>query len=117
MDWQALKLSLLLGLWTVAVLIPAGILLARIIAWRRFPGRNFLQTLLALPLLLPPTVLGFYLLIFMGNRSALGRSYESVRRSPGVFVSGFATSLSYIQYPFCHSAHATGLRIDFNLYT
>lgn len=85
MDWQALKLSLLLGLWTVAVLIPAGILLARIIAWRRFPGRNILQTLLALPLLLPPTVLGFYLLIFMGNRSALGRSYETLFGDPLVF--------------------------------
>jgi molybdate transport system permease protein len=85
MDWQALKLSLLLGLWTIAVLIPLGIWLARLIAWRRFPGRNFLQTLLALPLVLPPTVLGFYLLMLMGNRSVLGRSFESLFDEPLVF--------------------------------
>lgn len=85
MDWQALNLSLLLGLWTVAVLIPAGIMLARIIAWRRFIGRNFLQTLLALPLILPPTVLGFYLLTILGNRSVIGRSYESLFGEPLVF--------------------------------
>ncbi len=85
MDWQALKLSLMLGLWTVAILVPAGILLARMIAWRRFIGRNFLQTLLALPLLLPPTVLGFYLLTILGNQSIVGRSYESLFGEPLVF--------------------------------
>ena len=85
MDWQSLELSLWLGAWTVVVLIPLGILLARQLAWRRFPGRNFLQTLLALPLLLPPTVLGFYLLVLMGNRSWLGRSYESIFGEPLVF--------------------------------
>ena len=85
MDWQSLELSLLLGFWTVIVLIPLGILLARILAWRRFPGRNFLQTLLALPLLLPPTVLGFYLLLLMGNQSFIGRTYESVFSEPLVF--------------------------------
>lgn len=85
MDWQALKLSLYLGLWTVLILIPAGILLSRIIAWRRFPGRSMLQTLLALPLLLPPTVLGFYLLSLMGNRSPIGRAYEAIFDGPLVF--------------------------------
>jgi molybdate transport system permease protein len=85
MDWQALKLSFLLGLWTVAILIPTGVILARIIAWRRFFGRNFLQTLLALPLLLPPTVLGFYLLVLMGNKSIVGQLYESLFGGPLVF--------------------------------
>jgi molybdate transport system permease protein len=85
MDWQALNLSLFLGLWTVVILIPTGIFLARIIAWRRFVGRNFLQALLALPLLLPPTVLGFYLLVILGNRSVIGRSYETLFGNSLVF--------------------------------
>lgn len=85
MDWLALKLSLSLGLWTVLILIPAGILLSRIIAWHRFPGRSVLQTLLALPLLLPPTVLGFYLLVIMGNQSIIGRTYEAIFDGPLVF--------------------------------
>ncbi len=85
MDWQALKLSLALGLCTVIVLVPAGILLSRLIAWHRFPGRSAVQTLLALPLLLPPTVLGFYLLSFMGNQSLIGRTYQALFDGPLVF--------------------------------
>jgi molybdate transport system permease protein len=101
MDWQALKLSLLLGLWTVALLIPASIFLARILAWRRFMGRNFLQTLLALPLLLPPTVLGFYLLVIMGNQSIIGRIYDSVFDEPLVFsFQGLVLASLIFNIPF-----------------
>lgn len=85
MDWPALNLSLLLGLYTCIILIPVGIVLARAIAWHRFFGRNMLQALLALPLLLPPTVLGFYLLMAMGNRSWVGRSYQEWFGSSLVF--------------------------------
>lgn len=101
MDWQALNLSFLLGLWTIAILIPAGIFLARIIAWRRFIGRNFLQTLLALPLLLPPTVLGFYLLVLMGNRSIIGQTYESLFDGPLVFsFQGLVLASLIFNIPF-----------------
>ena len=85
MDWQALTLSLSLGLYTCAVLIPAAILTARILAWRRFPGKNLLQAMLALPLLLPPTVLGFYLLLALGDQSPLGKTYEVLFGQPLVF--------------------------------
>jgi molybdate transport system permease protein len=77
-DWQAFNLSFSLAFYTCIILIPVGILVARTIAWRRFPGRNILQALLALPLILPPTVLGFYLLAMMGNRSPIGQSYEAL---------------------------------------
>jgi molybdate transport system permease protein len=101
MDWQALNLSFLLGLWTVAILIPAGVFLARIIAWRRFIGRNFLQTLLALPLLLPPTVLGFYLLVLMGNKSIIGQTYESLFGGPLVFsFQGLVIASLIFNIPF-----------------
>lgn len=85
MDWQALNLSLLLGLFTSLILIPASILIARNIAWKKFRGRNVLQATLALPLILPPTVLGFYLLLAFGNRSPLGRGYEALFGEPLVF--------------------------------
>jgi molybdate transport system permease protein len=101
MDWPALKLSLLLGLWTVAILIPLGVFLGRIIAWRRFAGRNFLQTLLALPLILPPTVLGFYLLVLMGNNSIIGRTYESLFGGPLVFsFQGLVIASLIFNIPF-----------------
>ncbi len=78
MDWPALKLSLLLGVFTAMILLPAAILLARKLAWSRFFARNLVQALIALPLLLPPTVLGFYLLLLLGNQSPIGRSYAGV---------------------------------------
>lgn len=78
MDWQALYLSLLLGLWTAIILIPITLLIARMLAWHRFTGRSMLQALLALPLLLPPTVLGFYLLTAVGNNSAIGKLYSAL---------------------------------------
>ena len=85
MDWQALKLSFSLAFYTCIILIPAGIWIARVIAWRRFAGRNLIQALLALPLILPPTVMGFYLLSVMGSRSPIGQGYESMFGSSLVF--------------------------------
>ena len=85
MDWQALKLSFSLAFYTCIILIPAGIWIARTIAWRRFAGRNLIQALLALPLILPPTVMGFYLLSVMGSRSPIGQGYESMFGSSLVF--------------------------------
>ena len=85
MDWQAFTLSVQLGLCTALILIPLAIVVARLLAWRRFPGRHLLQALLALPLLLPPTVLGFYLLATLGNRSFIGRGYEALFGGPLIF--------------------------------
>ena len=69
---------MLLGLWTAAILIPITVLIARALAWNRFTGRSMVQALLALPLLLPPTVLGFYLLTAVGNNSTVGRLYTEL---------------------------------------
>jgi len=85
MDWEALSLSLRLGAWTTVILIPSGILLARVLAWRRFPGRGAVEALVALPLVLPPTVLGYYLLAAFGGGSAFGRGYQALFGSPLAF--------------------------------
>ena len=77
MDWKALTLSLELAAWTMAVLLPAGIALARFLAWRRFRGKALLEGLLALPLVLPPTVLGYYLLVGLGAASPVGQAFQS----------------------------------------
>jgi molybdate transport system permease protein len=77
MDWKAFTLSLQLAAWTMAVLLPAGIALARFLAWRRFRGKALLEGLLALPLVLPPTVLGYYLLVSLGAASPVGQAFQS----------------------------------------
>ena len=68
----------MLGLWTAVILIPITVLIARALAWHTFTGRSMVQALLALPLLLPPTVLGFYLLTAVGNNSTVGRLYTEL---------------------------------------
>jgi len=72
MDWQALTLSVKLSLVTLLFLLPIGILLGRWLAYRQFWGKSLLQTLLALPLVLPPTVLGYYLLVAFSPNQGLG---------------------------------------------
>lgn len=76
MDWPAFLLSLKLGALTLLVLLPIGIVLGRALAWKRFPGKALVEGLLALPLVMPPTVLGFYLLVSLGRDSIVGQSFE-----------------------------------------
>lgn len=78
MDWPALLLSFKLSLWTLLLLMPLGVLLGRWLAWSEFKGRTLLQAVLALPLVLPPTVLGFYLLSIFSQSSATGAWYQSI---------------------------------------
>ena len=72
MDWQAARVSLLLAVCTAALLLPIGVWLARWLATTAWRGRPVVEALLMLPLLLPPTVIGFYLLITLGQGSAFG---------------------------------------------
>ena len=75
MDWQAIWLSVRLSICTTAILLAVGIPLA---AWVAFSGRRWkflVEAVVALPLVLPPTVLGFYILLAIGPRSPLGALY------------------------------------------
>jgi molybdate transport system permease protein len=72
MDWQAARVSLLLAVLTASLLLPAGVALARWLALTSWPGKPLAEALLMLPLLLPPTVMGFYILATFGQGSALG---------------------------------------------
>ena len=59
-------------------LLPVGIWAGRNLAYRQFYGKSMVQAMLAIPLVLPPTVLGFYLLMSMGGSASLGRFLESI---------------------------------------
>lgn len=85
MDWSAFRLSALLAILTVVVLLPVGATLARALAYSRLRGKAVLEAALALPLVLPPTVLGYYLLVVMGSRSTLGGAYEQLTGHPLAF--------------------------------
>jgi molybdate transport system permease protein len=72
MDWSALQVSLTLAVLTTLVLLPVGLALARWLAVTAWAGRPVVEALLLLPLLLPPTVIGFYFLVAFGQGSPLG---------------------------------------------
>ncbi len=76
MDWEALWLTLRLALLTVLVLTPFAILAGRWLALATMRGKPVVEAMLALPLVLPPTVLGFYLLVAFGSGSWLGQTYQ-----------------------------------------
>jgi molybdate transport system permease protein len=72
MDWQAARVSLLLAVLTAVLLLPPGIAVARWLAFSSWRGKPLAEACLMLPLLLPPTVIGFYLLMALGQGSLLG---------------------------------------------
>ncbi|TGN49210.1 molybdate ABC transporter permease subunit [Paracoccus liaowanqingii] len=78
MDWTALSLSLRLAGWTVAILLPVSIFAGRALAYHRFRGKRLVEALIMLPLVLPPTVFGFYLLTAFGGASPLGQLWSQV---------------------------------------
>src|SRR5258708_1898963 len=85
MDWSAIALSLRLATATTLILLVVGLPLAGWLALSRRRGRWAVDALVALPLVLPPTVLGFYVLVALGPRSPIGRAYEAITGSAIVF--------------------------------
>jgi|SRR5688572_7661236 len=77
MDWTALRVSLWLGAGTIVILLPFGVWFGRLLAIRDFRGKLLIEALVTVPLVLPPTVLGFYLLVTFGARSPLGQAFQA----------------------------------------
>jgi molybdate transport system permease protein len=101
MDWPAFLLSLRLGALTVLILLPIGIVVGRWLAFGRFKGRSVVEALLALPLVLPPTVIGYYLLVTFGGSTALGRNWQAVFGHTLVFsFEGLLLASLLINLPF-----------------
>src|SRR5437773_2357390 len=72
--WLSLRVALTATALTLVIGIPVALLLAR----RRFPGKNVLEAAVVLPLVLPPTVLGYYLLLVIGSRGPVGRALAAL---------------------------------------
>ena len=87
-DWFPIRLSFAVATAATLIALVAGSGLAWLLARKRFPGRNLIDALVTLPLVLPPTVLGYYLLVVLGTRSMLAGfsiatlAFDSRSRSP-----------------------------------
>lgn len=85
-DWFPLWLSLRVAALATLFVLIVGTFLAFVLSHRKFRGKNVLDALITLPLVLPPTVLGYYLLVLLGRPSPFGRFYEYVTGQPLVFT-------------------------------
>ncbi len=86
MEWEAIELSLRLAAATTAILLPLAVPLAAWIAFARNRVTVVVEAIVALPLVLPPTVLGFYVLTALGTRSPLGRWWQELTGSTLAFT-------------------------------
>jgi molybdate transport system permease protein len=101
LDWTALWLSLQLAGWTIVVLLPISVLGGRLLAYRRFGGKGLVEALVMLPLILPPTVFGFYLLVAFGRRSPIGALWQELSGQPLVFsFEGLVAASILFNLPF-----------------
>lgn len=78
MTWDPLWLSYKVALLATLIALVVGVGLATLLARPRLPGRELIDALLTIPLVLPPTVIGFYLLTALGKKSFLGSGFEDV---------------------------------------
>ena len=106
MDWSAIGLSLRLATATTLILLVVGLPLGGWLALSNRRGRWAVDALVALPLVLPPPVLGFYVLVALGPRSPIGRAYEALTGSAivfsfeGLLVASVLYSLPFAVQPF-----------------
>lgn len=85
-DWFPLFLSLRVAAIATVLVVAVGTALAYLLSHRNFPGKNLLDSVITLPLVLPPTVLGYYLLVLVARSSPIGRFYEMLFGQPLVFT-------------------------------
>jgi molybdate transport system permease protein len=109
MDWQAFWLTIRLAVLVAAVLVIIGLPVAYWITYSRWRWKFLAEALVALPIVIPPTVLGFYVLVALGPRSPVGRWWESLTGHTlaftfeGLVIGSILYSLPFAVQPFAAS--------------
>jgi len=116
-DWRVVAVTAKLATASTLVLLAGGTPLAWWLAHTRSRSRPFVEALVAIPLVLPPTVLGFYLLILLGPHGVIGRFWESlggprlVFSFPGLVVGSVLYSLPFVVQPLHNAFRAIPSRL------
>src|SRR4030081_1912534 len=106
MDFDAMWLSVRLASLTTLILLTAGLPFAYWLAVTKWRLKFLVEALVSLPMILPPTVLGFYLLVAMGPQSPFGQAYEAVTGRflpfsfPGILIGSILYSFPFAVRPF-----------------
>jgi molybdate transport system permease protein len=115
-DWQAIELTFKLCLYTTVILLVVATPIAWWLSSGRSVGRTIVQAVVALPLVLPPTVLGFYLLIALGPRGFVGGTLESIGLShlaftfEGILLASVLYSMPFAVQPLTEAFNGLGRR-------
>lgn len=111
MDQQAILLTLRLASLTTLILLALAVPLGYWLAYSQARWKPLVEAAVALPLVLPPTVLGFYLLVLLGPRTAVGRALASVFGHPLAFsFAGLVAGSVIFSLPFAVQPITTGFR-------
>ncbi len=111
MNWQAFALTARLAALTSLILLLAGVPIALWVAFSRRRWKFLLEAVVGMPLVLPPTVLGFYLLVAFGNGTALGRWYQKLAGGTLAFTfTGLVIASVLYSLPFAVHPMAAGFR-------
>ncbi len=117
MNWQALWLTAQLAAIVSGLLVMLGIPIAYWLAYARWRWKFLIEAVVALPIVLPPTVLGFYVLLALGSRSPLGRWWESLTGHrlaftfEGLVIGSVVYSLPFAVQPFAAAFGAVDPRL------
>jgi molybdate transport system permease protein len=115
--WIALGLSLKVAVWATVLATLSGTAIGYALSRWRFPGRELLDAILLLPMVMPPTVLGYYLLVLIGRKGWLGHWLEASFGIRLIFTwQGAVIAASVVAFPFvCKSARAAFENVDAQL--
>ena len=117
MDWQAFWLTIRLALLVTAILVVLALPLAYWIAFSRWRWKFLVEAIVSLPIVLPPTVLGFYLLMALGQRGLVGRWWQSMTGHTlaftfgGLVIGSVLYSLPFAVQPFAASFSSVDSRL------
>ena len=103
--WVALVLTLKVAGWATALNLVLGVGIGFAIARARFPGRDLLDAVLTLPMVMPPTVLGYYLLVLIGSHSAARQLADrELRHPPDLHLAGAVIAAMVVAFPLVFKA-------------
>jgi molybdate transport system permease protein len=117
LDWVAIGLSVRLSLWTTAILFLVGQPIAYWLTFSRRRWKFLVETVVALPLVLPPTVLGFYILLAIGPKSPIGAIYSALTGNllpfsfQGLLLASVLYSLPFTVQPFAAAFRAVDKKL------
>ncbi|MBT7552146.1 MAG: molybdate ABC transporter permease subunit, partial [Gemmatimonadetes bacterium] len=99
-EMEALRLSLQVALWAIGVSLPLGIAMAWVLVRKTFPGRILLDGIVHLPLIVPPVVVGYLLLVIMGRRGLVGAwLWDTFQISIAFSWQGAAAAAGVMAFP------------------